>query len=304
MEKLMNSRPIKRILLPVLFLSIFSAHLCAQDYFAADAVSPIAAGDSLWTEELTWLEVRDAIAEGNTTIIISTGGLEQNGPFLVTGKHNYVLATVLPYIAREIGNALIAPVVKFVPEGDIDSRSGHMAYPGTVSIQQSTFEALLKDISRSYAAHGFKDIILIGDSGGNQRGMANVAETLNQLWREEETRVHFLSEFYSEDRWSYDFLKSQGIMQIDNSPPAGESADRRTDRRNGMHDDVYYEAQTAVQSPQFIRTDQRLQAGDFTLHGVNLAPISKTVELGQRLARYRAEITARAFRRSLDTLRN
>lgn len=289
-----------------LIVAMYALHspLNAQDYFAPDAVSPIAAGNSLWTEELTWIEVRDAVAAGKTTVIIGTGGVEQNGPFLVTGKHNYVLATVLPYIAEEIGNTLIAPIVKFVPEGDIAAKSGHMAFPGTISLQPSTFEALLTDICASYAAHGFTDIILIGDSGGNQNGMANVAAALNKAWADGTARVHHLAEYYEEDRWSYDFLKSQGIVQIDNVPPDGEPADRRTDRRNNMHDDIYYEAQTAVQNPELIRANQRINAGLFTLHGVDLSPVSRTVELGEQLARYRAGITARAFRNSLQSARS
>ena len=271
---------------------------------ALEAPRPIDAGDSLWTEELTWMEVRDAIKAGKTTVIVGTGGVEQNGPYLAGGKHNFVLATVLPEIAKAIGNTLIAPIVKFVPEGAIEPvPSGHMRYPGTISVEPATFEALLTDICRSLKAHGFKDIILVGDSGGNQRGMANVADALNKKWEAETARVHHLREYYSEDQWSYDFLKSQGIVQIDKTPPAGQAADRRTDTRNGMHDDVYYEAQAAVQSPALIRAEQRMKAGLFTLHGVDLAPVSKTVELGKKLAVYRAGITARAFENSLKRVR-
>jgi creatinine amidohydrolase len=269
-----------------------------------EAPRPIEAGDSLWTEELTWMEVRDAVRAGKTTVIIGTGGVEQNGPYLAGGKHNFVLATVLPEIAKAIGNTLIAPIVKFVPEGAIEpTPRGHMSYPGTISLEPATFDALLTDICRSYKAHGFKDIILVGDSGGNQGGMQNVANALNKKWEAETARVHFLREYYSEDQWSYDFLKSQGVIQIDKTPSAGQAADRRTDTRNGMHDDVYYEAQTAVQDPKLIRAEQRIKAGLFTLHGVDLAPVSKTVELGRKLAVYRAGITARAFQASLKKLR-
>jgi creatinine amidohydrolase/Fe(II)-dependent formamide hydrolase-like protein len=269
-----------------------------------DAPRPIEAGDSLWSEELTWMEVRDAVRAGKTTVIIGTGGVEQNGPYLAGGKHNFVLATVLPEIAKAIGNTLIAPIVKFVPEGAIEPQPrGHMSYPGTISLEPATFEALLTDICRSYKAHGFKDIILVGDSGGNQTGMQNVANALNKKWEADTARVHFLREYYSEDQWSYDFLKSQGIVQIDKTAQAGQAADRRTDTRNGMHDDVYYEAQTAVQDPKLIRAEQRIKAGLFTLHGVDLAPVSKTVELGRKLAVYRAGITARAFQASLKKLR-
>jgi hypothetical protein len=271
---------------------------------AVDAPRPIAMGQSLWTEELTWMEVRDRVAEGYTTILIGTGGIEQNGPYLVTGKHNYVLATVLPHIAREIGNTLIAPIVKFVPEGQVEpTTTGHMAYPGTISVSQTTYEALLTDIAKSFEAHGFRDIVLIGDSGGNATGMRNVAEALNAQWSREdsEARVHFLPEYYDEDRWSYDFLKSQGITQIDSI--SGTRVDERTDRRNGMHTDIYYEAQSAVQNPELIRASQREAVGQLSLHGVSLAPISRTIELGERLARYRAEVTARAFRASMQRIR-
>src|SRR5436190_23471376 len=92
----------------------------AQGNASIDTPRPIEAGDSLWTEELTWMEVRDAVRAGKTTVLIGTGGVEQNGPYVAGGKHNFVLATVMPEIARAIGNTLIAPIVKFVPEGAIE----------------------------------------------------------------------------------------------------------------------------------------------------------------------------------------
>jgi hypothetical protein len=250
------------------------------------------------------MEIRDAVRAGTTTVIVGTGGVEQNGPYVVGGKHNFVLRTVLPYVARAIAPALIAPIVKFVPEGQIEpTPSGHMAYAGTISLEQSTFDALLTDICRSYKAHGFLDIVLLGDSGGNQAGMERVANSLNQRWSTERARVHYLREYYYEDQWSWNYLKSRGITQIDRTPPQGESQDRPTDWRNGIHDDIYYEAQIAVQDPKLIRMEQRLKAGLFSLHGVELAPIDRTIELGQGLAAYRADITARAFRASQQRLR-
>jgi hypothetical protein len=287
-----------------LALALGAPSAAGQARIAPDSPRPIAAGESLWAEELTFMDVREAVRSGTTTIIIGTGGVEQNGPYVAGGKHNFVLQTVLPYIAREIGHALIAPIVKFVPEGDIEpTPSGHMAFAGTISVEPATFEALLTDICRSYKAHGFTDIILLGDSGGNQAGMEHVATALNRKWAAGKTRVHYLREYYYEDQWSYDFLKSLGITQIDRTPPQGEAADRRSDWRNGIHDDVYYEAQAAVQDPNLIRADQRIKAGLFTLHGVDLAPISRTVEIGRKLAAYRAMITAKAFEASRRQLR-
>jgi hypothetical protein len=287
-------------------LAVFgSLALVAQDRLQPDAPRPIDEASSLWAEELTFMEIRDAIRRGTTTIIIGTGGVEQNGPYVAGGKHNFVLQTVLPHIARAMAPALIAPIVKFVPEGDIEpTPSGHMAYAGTISLEAATFEALLIDICRSYKAHGFLDIVLLGDSGGNQAGMERVADTLNRRWLAERARVHYLRDYYYEDRWSWNYLKSLGISQIDRTPPPGQPQDRPADWRNGIHDDVYYEAQIAVQDPKLIRMEQRVKAGLFSLHGVDLSPISRTIEIGEKLATYRAGITARAFRASQQRLRS
>jgi creatinine amidohydrolase/Fe(II)-dependent formamide hydrolase-like protein len=94
------------------------------------------------------------------------------------------------------GNALVAPIIGFVPEGDIDPPTGHMKYPGTVSLTEPTYEALLTDVCSCFRTHGFAHIVLIGDSGGNQKGMRAVAERLNRRWAGGKTRVHFIPEYY------------------------------------------------------------------------------------------------------------
>jgi hypothetical protein len=298
------NRPVGVAFFLALSVTLISARALAQERQTPDAPRPIEALESLWAEELTYMEIRDAVRGGATTIIIGTGGVEQNGPYVAAGKHNYVLQTVLPYIAREIGHALIAPIVKFVPEGDIEPRpTGHMQYAGTISLEEATFEALLTDICRSYKAHGFLDIVLLGDSAGNQTGMAKVADDLNRKWARGRARVHYVREYYEQDKWSYDYLKSLGITQIDRTLPAGQPQDRPSDWRNGIHDDLYYEAQIAVQDPRLIRMEQRMKAGLFSLHGIDLAPVSRTIEIGHKLAKYRAEITARAFETSKQRLR-
>ena len=108
-------------LLPLLLVTIVAAPLSAQDL---DEPRPIDGTDTVLLEEMTWMEVRDALAAGTTTVIVGTGGLEQNGPFVASGKHNFVLSATTEAIARELGDALVAPIVKFVPEGTIDPPSG------------------------------------------------------------------------------------------------------------------------------------------------------------------------------------
>src|SRR5262249_14732643 len=142
-----------------------------------NAPRPIEALDSVWIEELTWMEVRDALKAGKTTAIVPTGGVEQNGPYLATGKHNYTLRATAEAIARKLGNALVAPIVPFVPEGGIDPPSGHMKYPGTISLSEDTFERLLTDICASLRAHGFEHVVLIGDSGANHTAARALAQS-------------------------------------------------------------------------------------------------------------------------------
>jgi creatinine amidohydrolase/Fe(II)-dependent formamide hydrolase-like protein len=59
-------------------------------------------------------------------------------------------------IAAKLGNALIAPIVAFVPEGDIDPPSSHMKFPGTISPTEETCRRLLVDICGSLRAHGLR----------------------------------------------------------------------------------------------------------------------------------------------------
>ena len=130
---------------------------------------PIEALDSVWIEELTTLEVRDAMRDGKTIALILTGGIEQNGPYLATGKHNYVLRVMGEKIARELGNALIAPIVTLEP-GDPEK----VRHPGTVYPSTETYKAVLKDMATSLKTQGFEHVFLMGDSGGNQTSMQEV----------------------------------------------------------------------------------------------------------------------------------
>src|SRR5437870_11158359 len=76
---------------------------------------PIEAAETVFIEDMTWMEVRDAMKAGKDTVIVATGGIEQNGPYLVAGKHNVVLRATTEAIARKLGNALVAPIIGFVP---------------------------------------------------------------------------------------------------------------------------------------------------------------------------------------------
>ncbi len=243
---------------------------------------PIAAVDSVFMEDLTWLEVRDAMRAGKTTAIVATGGVEQNGPYLVTGKHNLILRATTEAIARRLGNALVAPIVAFVPEGDIAPPSGHMRYPGTISLTEATYKALLTDVVSSLRTHGFEHVVLIGDSGGNQKGMQEVAAELGARWAGSKTRVHFVPEFYDYPglrKW----VAGQGIKEVD----------------EGLHDEYGISTIMMTVDPDSVRLKERAASGKASINGVSLLPAEKAVAFGQKAIDFRAELTVAAIRKAI-----
>jgi len=155
--------------------------------------------NSVFLEDLTWMELRDAIAAGKTTVIIPTGGTEQNGPHMVLGKHNYLVKYKAGEIAKMLGDAIVAPVLAYVPEGEIPGpkpAAGHMRFPGTITTPEDVYEKVLEYAARSLKNAGFLDIAFIGDSGGNQAGQKAVSEMLNKEWAATKIRVHHITDYY------------------------------------------------------------------------------------------------------------
>ena len=247
---------------------------------------PIDALVTPWIDELTWMEVRDQIAAGKTTVIIPTGGIEQNGPYLATGKHNVILRGMCPAIASELGNALCAPIVPFVPEGDIDPPSGAMRFPGTISVRDETYHALLDDIASSLMQHGFSDVVFIGDSGGNQEGMEAVAGRLNQRWAGTRARAHFVREFYTPG-WEETERYTEEILGVSE----GDS--------DGYHDDMWVTALMMVTDPASVRHQQRVRKGLASINGVDISSVPETVELGRKMMAFRAGFAADAIREAI-----
>lgn len=163
---------------------------------AIESRAAIRSQPTLWMEEMTSPEVGERIRQGVTRVIIPSGGLEQNGAHLPTGKHNMIVRKNAERLAEQLGDTLIAPVIVYVPEGSIDPREGHMRYPGTISLHEKTFEALLEDIIKSLRAQGFTTFLLIGDSGGNQKVQQDVADLLNSEWKDPAFQVIPLSDYY------------------------------------------------------------------------------------------------------------
>ena len=243
--------------------------------------NPIASLNSVWIEELTWIEVRDAMAAGKTTAIIPTGGIEQNGPYVALGKHNYVLEGACDAIARELGNALCTPIIKLVPEGGFEPKTGHMRYPGTLTVRDETFQMMLEDVGHSLHVHGFEHIIYIGDSGGNQTGMAAAAAALNERWGE--AKAHHIAGYYD----NAGVVARMAELGVEEGPS------------DGYHDTYWLTAMQMTVDPSTVRYDERVAAGKAAINGISITPMEETIALGEQLMEWRNNKTVELIREAI-----
>ncbi len=187
---------------------------------------PAYAAESVYIEEMTSPEIRERIERmgnynnGVVIAIIPTGGSEQNGSHMVIGKHNIIVRYTAGEIAKKLGNALVAPVIAYVPEGSIEPPEGHMQFAGTISIREETFAALLEDTASSLKQHGFRLICFLGDSGGNQAVQKRLAEKLTEKWKDSGVRVLHISDYYDKNGQD-DWVKSLKLPIAEPSAHAG-----------------------------------------------------------------------------------
>jgi creatinine amidohydrolase len=187
------------------------------------AAAAKAASASVQIDDMTWTELKSRIAGGATIVLVPIGGTEQNGPHMVLGKHNVRARVLSEEIARRLGNAVVAPVISYVPEGAISPPAAHMRFTGTISIPDATFESLLDATARSFKQHGFRDVVFLGDHGGYQKSEERVAARLNREWKSDPAcRVHALLDYYRITQTAYvAALKQKGFSSAEIGTHAG-----------------------------------------------------------------------------------
>jgi creatinine amidohydrolase/Fe(II)-dependent formamide hydrolase-like protein len=209
--------------------------------------------------------VRDAIGAGKTTILVPIGGTEQNGPAMALGKHNLRSRLLAGKIATALGNALVAPVLAYVPEGSVNPPTSHMRFTGTITVPDATFEQVLEAAARSFKAHGFRNIVLLGDHGGYQKNLQAVAARLNHQWASPPVRVLAPAAYYQAGQRDFaQVLKQRGFR----------------DEEIGTHAGLLDTALLLALAPQLVRAD-RLQQPPSAAEGVYGDPRRATAELGQ-----------------------
>ena len=255
-----------RVLLAVLAIPTMAMALAAQRPADAPATMPAAKPpDTVLIEELTWAEVRDLVGSGTTNAIIGTAGTEQKGPHMADGEHKFVMEYAADKIARAMGKTLVAPVVTYVPEGGWDPPTGHMRYPGTITLPEDRFIELLVNAGRSLKSSGFKNIYFLGESGGNRNGMREAAARLNDLWKGAAT-AHWVDDYYTkshddQNKWI------TANMKI----PADQI---------GGHANLLDTSELLFVAPKHVRRD-RLTGNDYPNNGVSGDPAKSSPELGK-----------------------
>jgi creatinine amidohydrolase/Fe(II)-dependent formamide hydrolase-like protein len=232
--------------------------LGAQSAFASDT--------SVFLEDLTWTELKAQIASGKTTILIPIGGTEQSGPYVALGKHNMRAKLLAEKIAHELGNALVAPTIAYVPEGSITPPTAHMRFPGTITVSDDVFEKTLESAARSFKLHGFRNVFFLGDHGGYQQDMKIAADLLNKEWAGSAAHASATPEYYQATQVEYvRFLKSKGF----------------SDDEIGKHAGLADTSLTMALDPHMVRADKLPSATPSAAMGMYGDPRKSTAALGE-----------------------
>ena len=219
---------------------------------------------SLFLEDLTWTEAREQAKAGKTVILVPIGGTEQNGPHMVLGKHNARAKYLAEKIAAALGNALVAPVVAYVPEGSINPPAAHMRFPGTITVPEDAFEKMLESAARGFRLHGFRHVFFLADHGGYEKSLQRVADRLNREWKE--NRVHVLDEYYEASTTGFnDALKAKGFKP----------------EEIGTHAGLADTSLALAVDPSLVRADRMAARGMGVADGVHGDPRRATAELGR-----------------------
>ena len=155
---------------------------------------------------MTWVEVKDAISHGKTTALVFNGGTETRGPQAVNGGHTFVAHAKVVAIARKLGNAIAAPVLPFSP----NRPSAEL--PGTIGITAETFKEVNKEVAEQLIGNGFKNVVLMGDHGGGQKELGELATELDAKYAPQGIRVVYCEDAYKKSNDDYDaYIASKGL---------------------------------------------------------------------------------------------
>ena len=250
--------------------------------------------NTVWIEELTQPEFRDMIKDGYTTVLVMTGGVENNDGNLSMNKHNINNKLLGEMIARKMGKTLVAPLVTLEP-----GNAGANIQPGRAGpmLSQATYAALLFDMGNYLRSMGFKQIFYMGDSGGNAHGMQTAADSLTKVYADSPDKVYFkhIPEYYNHTSVVQPYIQNE--LKIPEGIKIGASSGT-----SGLHEELGIDATLALADPQSIRFEQRVKAGQAEINGIKFQSLAWLQDLGRKVADLRVKTTIDAINAYRATL--
>jgi len=256
-------------------ISLLVGLLC----FAVRADAQLPGPRTVSLEALTWTELRERVADGTTTVLVPVGGTEQNGPHMTLGKHNVRARVLAEKIATALGNAIVAPVIAYAPEGSMNPPSSHMRFPGTITVSDAAFESVLESAGRSLKLAGFRDVVFLGDHSSYQKNLQTVAARLNAEWKGSDVRAHAIVDYYATTQTAFvKALKERGYSDAEIGTHAGLAdtslalaVDPALVRNERLHSGAGFAVSDGVHG------DPRKASAELGIIGVN-AIVARTVD--------------------------
>ena len=149
-------------------------------------------------EMMTWPELKKAMEGGKTTALVYNGGTETRGPQCVNGGHTLMGHATVLAIAEKLGNAIAAPVLPFSPN------NANPNLPGTIGLTGPIFAAINEQVAEQLIKNGFKNVVLMGDHGGGQNELRDVAKKLNEKYAPQGIHVVWCDEVYAKANGDFD----------------------------------------------------------------------------------------------------
>jgi creatinine amidohydrolase/Fe(II)-dependent formamide hydrolase-like protein len=239
---------------------------------------------SVFIEDLTTPELREAIAAGTTSALIFTGGIEQGGPHMALIKHNLLGRYIAAQIAQKLGNTLVYPIVPFSMAGEPIQKTGHMRLPGTISLSSEVYVGLIRQVALSAISAGFKNVFIMGDHGQGQGELKLAAESLNCEWRGKGARVFFVADMNGKANQEIDGYLSEHKLK-----PGGHAAIGETSQVMFLDD-----------AHKYIRQDKLpiSKAGPTSETGVG-DPTGATAEMGRIFLDFKIDDAVAQMRQQL-----
>lgn len=247
-------------------------------------------------ENMTWVEVKEALAAGKTTALFYTGGTEQRGPQNTNGGHNFMARATVKAIALELGNAIAMPVLPYTPN------NASATLPGTIGLTNEILGAILERVSEEAIKSGFRNVVLMGDHGGGQPTVyRDVATKLTARYQAQGFRVIYADSVYGPAQDDFEkSLREQGY------PASGHGAIFDTSEMMyvcGAECVRMDLLKDAVGDPVLPPGQRRDPNAPRVNNGITGDARRSSAELGKQLLGLRVEYAVRQIRRELGGAR-